>query len=85
MGKASMYLNRVKIRISWKLRTVRCFFGKFRKPLQIEWEEFYKGPAPVCPRCHELVYYQEKCCFCGQRFLPGSVTVGSLLEKKAED
>ena len=84
MEKISMYLNRANIRISWKLRTVHCFFGRFRKPRKIVWKEFCSAMVPTCPRCHELVYYQEKCCFCGQRFLPGSVTVGSLLDKKAE-
>lgn len=75
-----MRLNHLKIRLSWKWRTVRNFFGRFRKPREIVWEESYSGMVPTCPRCHDFVYYQDKCCFCGQRFLPGAETVGKVLD-----
>lgn len=76
----NLRLNYLKMKLTWKRRMMRCFFGKFRKPQAIIWEESYSCMVPSCPRCHEIVYYQDKCCFCGQRFLPGAVTVGKVLE-----
>jgi hypothetical protein len=67
-------------------RRIRFFIGKHRKPLEIAFRSYVRGPKnlPCCPRCRELVYCETQCVMCGQRFLPGSVTVGSLLDKKAE-
>lgn len=67
-------------------RRIRFFIGKHRKPREIAFRAYVRGPKnlPCCPRCRELVYCETQCVMCGQRFLPGSVTVGSLLDKKAE-
>lgn len=76
--------ERMKVFLLVLRRRIRFFIGKHRKPREIVFKKVYKKNLPCCPRCGELVYCETQCVMCGQRFLPGSVTVGSLLDKKAE-
>ena len=67
---------------SWKHRTKRRLllpFIRFMKPKDIVWADGYGGKYPACPRCGEYVYYDDMCCFCGQR-LANSTTVGRVME-----
>lgn len=68
---------RRKVAIDRILRAVFVIpFGRLRKPLPIAWEDDYslatdsivKNGAPVCPRCREHAYREDRCVFCGQRF-----------------
>lgn len=78
--------GRMKVFLLIVRRRIRFFIGKHRKPREIAFRSYVRGPKnlPCCPRCRELVYCETQCVMCGQRFLPGSVAVGSLLDKKAE-
>lgn len=73
-------LLNLRLRIRWFWRGILCFFGKFQKPREIVWEKGYGGTYPACPRCHELIYYENRCCFCGQPFKNGAKTIGSVID-----
>ena len=83
MDKMAKKLNR-EMRVRWFSRNIRAAFGSLRKPTGIVWKMSYGGSAPHCPHCGELVYYEDRCCFCGQRFLPGAVTIGGMLDARAK-
>ena len=83
--KRFLFWFRMRQRFAWIWRGILCFFGRFQKPREIIWLESYGGKYPACPRCHEMVYYENRCCFCGLPFKDGAQTVGRMLEKKAED
>lgn len=39
------------------------------KAEKVAWEKGYDGDEyPICPKCGELAYFFDKCCFCGQVF-----------------
>ena len=82
--RKKLFWIRIRMEITWMWRGmwrgILCFFGRFRKPREIVWEESCSGMVPTCPRCHDIVFYQDKCWFCGQRFLPGAQTVGRVLD-----
>ena len=77
-------LLNLKTKLRWKWYGVRSFFGKYRKPMEIIMEEGYGGTYPACPRCHELVYYENRCCFCGQPFKDGAKTIGMVISHADE-
>jgi len=57
-------------------RYIRVPIGGRRKPVPLQWTDYYNGMAdkiikngePVCPHCKEMPYSYEQCVFCGQRF-----------------
>ena len=56
---------------------IRVPIGGLRKPIPLEWQDYFDGMAdrimkngePVCPQCGEMPYSLEQCVFCGQRFI----------------
>jgi hypothetical protein len=82
--RKKLFWRRIQMKITWMWRGILCFFGKFQKPREIIWLDSYGGKVPSCPRCHEMVYYENRCCFCGLPFKNGSQTVGSLLDRRAD-
>ena len=63
-------------------RKILLPFLKLKKPREIVWRDSYGGSYPACPRCGEMVYYQDMCCFCGQRFKDNRMTVGGVLNAR---
>ena len=82
--RKKLFWRRIQMKITWMWRGILCFFGKFQKPREIIWLDSYGGKVPSCPRCHEMVYYEKRCCFCGLPFKNGAQTVGSLLDRRAD-
>ena len=76
-------INREIRRRSWMRQTRRKLllpFIRMKRAKPIVWEAGYGGNYPACPRCGELVYYTDMCCFCGQRLKDG-VPVGKVMEQ----
>lgn len=41
-----------------------------REPVPVRWENDYGMMMPYCPSCEEMAYSEERCVFCGQKFIP---------------
>ena len=40
-----------------------------RPPVKVEWHNDYGMIMPYCPSCGEMSYSEERCVFCGQKFI----------------
>ena len=83
--KSMAKINRQIMRRTWWRRTKRKILLPFLKLMpahDIVWTEGYGGKFPACPRCGEYVYYEDMCCFCGQRLRNNKKTVGGVLHER---
>lgn len=39
------------------------------QPKEIIWEDVCDRVMPFCPTCHEPAYQEDRCVFCGQKFI----------------
>lgn len=78
--RRKLFRIRAGMKVRWFWRGILCFIGRYQKPREIIWEDSYGGKIPACPRCHEPVYYENRCCFCGLPFKAGSITIGRALD-----
>lgn len=83
-------LNRINRRIArstrWNRTKYRLLhpFLKLMPAREIVWRDTYGGSYPACPRCGEMVYYIDMCCFCGQRLKDNTKTIGGVLDERGD-
>ena len=78
--------ERLKMFLRTRMHRIRFFIGKHRKPREIAFRAYVRGPKnlPCCPNCRELVYCKTQCVACGQRFKSKVVTVGEVLDSAGQ-